>query len=76
MRCTEWMVLLNSKDWYIVDYTTPFIDPIRDRISEIVNVNGKVIYSKDKSRVRRTLYGDSELTGIMLCAIRIEGPFP
>lgn len=75
-RCTEWMVLLNSSDWYIGDYTTPFMYPIHDDISEIVNMNGKVVYSKDKDRVGRTLYGESELTGILLCATRIEGPIP
>lgn len=74
--CTKWMVLLDTNDWFIGDYTKPFIYPIQDHVEEIVNMNGRVVFSKNKSRVGRVLYDESLITGIQLCASEIDGPLP
>ena len=73
---TRWMVLIDTNDWFIGDFTKPFTYPIQDHIAEIVFMNGKVAYSKNKSRVGGVLYSESEITGIQLCASEIEGPLP
>jgi len=71
----DFFLLRGDGLWFRGEFTVVCNYQYYDEVIEIIHISGKVVYSKDCSRVGRIVYTQSALTAIFLTATLVVSEY-